>query len=435
MSLTKVSYSMITGAIVNALDYGVLGNSSDCTAQIQAAIDATPDGGVLYFPNPTTDYRFSTRLVINKSITILGDGQYTTRLIAVGCSGFIVTGNTFYVAFKNIEIGASVRHTTTPNTYIGIEVSGTSVTHPSGHQYNNIFIDGFAYAFKSYFLWSTVFDNFRCGSCKTGIWAIGLSVNNVLTNSSLSGDSTDYGLYLDGSTDPSEGWMISNNLFAGFLASIVGVAVANVIVTGNIFDFNDTAGIIVSDNGIGNMGGNWTISNNYFGMIGSAGTAAIYLRNTVANIQNRGNIIIGNEIVVYQGASACLYGVYAQGVNATNNTIVGNTIKGFTNADIVGSVSDTITGNQCTSASPSIANITGGAVVSNNIGTVYYQRAVNYTTVGMLKITYDQDVPTTGTWARGDWCMNTAATSGGTPGWVCTTAGTPGTWKAMANLA
>ena len=43
--------------------------------------------------------------------------------------------------------------------------------------------------------------------------------------------------------------------------------------------------------------------------------------------------------------------------------------------------------------------------------------------------------PTTGTWIVGDKSWNTAAASGGAPGWVCTTAGTSGTWKAMANLA
>ena len=44
-------------------------------------------------------------------------------------------------------------------------------------------------------------------------------------------------------------------------------------------------------------------------------------------------------------------------------------------------------------------------------------------------------VPTTGTWERGDAIWNTSAAAAGAPGWVCVTAGTPGTWKAMANLA
>jgi hypothetical protein len=43
--------------------------------------------------------------------------------------------------------------------------------------------------------------------------------------------------------------------------------------------------------------------------------------------------------------------------------------------------------------------------------------------------------PTVGTWVRGDWVFNSTPSSGGPPGWVCTAGGTPGTWKAMANLA
>lgn len=42
--------------------------------------------------------------------------------------------------------------------------------------------------------------------------------------------------------------------------------------------------------------------------------------------------------------------------------------------------------------------------------------------------------PTTGTWKVGDIAWNTAPAAGGAPGWVCTTAGTPGTWSAMASL-
>jgi len=43
--------------------------------------------------------------------------------------------------------------------------------------------------------------------------------------------------------------------------------------------------------------------------------------------------------------------------------------------------------------------------------------------------------PGEGTWERGDVIWNTEPIAGGPPGWVCVAAGTPGTWKAMANLA
>ena len=50
-------------------------------------------------------------------------------------------------------------------------------------------------------------------------------------------------------------------------------------------------------------------------------------------------------------------------------------------------------------------------------------------------IGFSTAVPTAGTWARGDITWNTTPSGGGTPGWMCVTAGSPGTWKAMANLA
>lgn len=39
------------------------------------------------------------------------------------------------------------------------------------------------------------------------------------------------------------------------------------------------------------------------------------------------------------------------------------------------------------------------------------------------------------TYVAGDLVRNSAPVAGGAPGWVCTTAGSPGTWKAMGNLA
>lgn len=43
--------------------------------------------------------------------------------------------------------------------------------------------------------------------------------------------------------------------------------------------------------------------------------------------------------------------------------------------------------------------------------------------------------PVAGTWQRGAIVWNSAPAAGGVPGWECVTAGTPGTWKAMAALA
>lgn len=42
--------------------------------------------------------------------------------------------------------------------------------------------------------------------------------------------------------------------------------------------------------------------------------------------------------------------------------------------------------------------------------------------------------PATGTWKRGDRILNTVPAAGGFVGWVCVTAGTPGTWKGYGSI-
>jgi hypothetical protein len=53
----------------------------------------------------------------------------------------------------------------------------------------------------------------------------------------------------------------------------------------------------------------------------------------------------------------------------------------------------------------------------------------------MIAYGYGSAAPVAGTWVAGSIVWNWAPASGQPPGWVCTVGGTPGTWKAMANLA
>ena len=43
--------------------------------------------------------------------------------------------------------------------------------------------------------------------------------------------------------------------------------------------------------------------------------------------------------------------------------------------------------------------------------------------------------PTTGTWLRGDIVYNATPSAAGTIGWICVTAGTPGTWKTFGAIS
>lgn len=65
------------------------------------------------------------------------------------------------------------------------------------------------------------------------------------------------------------------------------------------------------------------------------------------------------------------------------------------------------------------------------------EEQVNLLSEGRLSARYASasSIPTTGTNARGDIVWNSAPSAGGTIGWVCVTAGTPGTWKTWGAIS
>lgn len=71
----------------------------------------------------------------------------------------------------------------------------------------------------------------------------------------------------------------------------------------------------------------------------------------------------------------------------------------------------------------------------NNVLTGAYNEAGTVVVNTKVGFWYATAAPTTGPWTRGNIVWNTTPSSGGPPGWMCTASGTPGTWKAMANLA
>lgn len=78
MSLTKVTYSMINGAAVNVLDYGVVADgSTNNSAALAAALAAVPTNGILYFP---AGVYCGYLLVWRGDITIMGAGSASTTL-------------------------------------------------------------------------------------------------------------------------------------------------------------------------------------------------------------------------------------------------------------------------------------------------------------------------------------------------------------------
>lgn len=86
MSLTKVTYSMINGAVINVLDYGATGDgTTNDAAAITAAVAAAPAGSTVFFPVGT--YKVNTGITDGgKTITFAGEGN-----------GSVITGSGFAI--------------------------------------------------------------------------------------------------------------------------------------------------------------------------------------------------------------------------------------------------------------------------------------------------------------------------------------------------
>lgn len=158
------------------------------------------------------------------------------------------------------------------------------------------------------------------------------------------------------------------------------------------------------------------------------------------------HIDISDNVVKNGGAGDGIRLVYVQNSQVRRNNIyslTGNSIRlRYTTGVVVG---ENIVGTiNWDSSFPS----TGGVCRSNDatalIGDLSDVRVMlstgdtnddSITIGGQRHFGIASGPPSTGTWLRGDvaWAMEPAA--GGVPGWVCTENGTPGTWKAMGNLA
>lgn len=137
MTLTKVSFSMISGAVVNVLDFGASPSASAAvnTSAIQSALNSAntvlvPDGTYL-----------CNELTINSGNMLVGQSRQGTVLTYTGSTTFITGGADLNrVGLENLSIGASG----TPSGY-GVFFDLSTVRQP---RFVNIAITGFASAIR-----------------------------------------------------------------------------------------------------------------------------------------------------------------------------------------------------------------------------------------------------------------------------------------------
>jgi hypothetical protein len=546
MALTKVTYSMIDGGIVNAKDFGA-DAVGDVTAELQAAMDAAEDGILLLTPGHT--YAISATLYPKHGCTIEGNG-------ATLLNNITGIGNPLQIAESNVtvqnltientannpiytiadpsfngsdifinSIAATVKNTILRNITTVNSIEYASAISGNGDCENvlieNCTVNGGKWVDCFAFEWNyrggtapaniIVPKNIEFVNCKalnnnelTGFlwnygWWISTCINVKLTNcvadfckngaaflcgdvgSTPTKDRMTYSLEncqfvntvyygLDSSspntiTPPDDRYLISvrNSYFSGFAKSdpeslgySLRTCAGSVVIDGCEFERMYRAFRIGTSGGAGledvknvkiincTFDEIWNapiscfgvqdsvIANNQFGDICQGSTllttdSAIYL-----SYKSDRNIITGNSFGI--GAFTPRFYVTLQAAGTpllkipTGNIIANNTFlrqtAGLFNVINNTSSEDYLCENIVTN------NISlGGALQGMVSGAVYFSNE------GGNKVAHDNAAPVAGTFAVGDKCWNTVPFAGGTPGWVCTTAGTPGTWKEMANLA
>lgn len=410
MSLTKATYSMIEGAPVNVLDFGAVGDgATDDTAAIQAAIDYCTNLSnrkqTLYFPAcvPAQYYKVTSPLVISGRLNIVGDGEFTTLIYGVGLSAgeYIldfdneVADNVYFGGVSQITIrsdngtpnGIRMRNTsywTMKNVQLYNFVTGIYIT--GGQCFSNFFEQVTHYQISAY---SVHFADFTGGGQFQFLGCTFTGADGVYVNSTAATDSlafyncnfeqcTTTDLYINGTV---QGLTLSGCRSEGLNGAVS--LLIDPATTKFVRGISITSCFWASDSGnaypvqIGGSGGNvqgFNISGNYAGYIG-------LLAFVNLNGFGEGGVISGNY---------CLETPTAKIVSAPRQGVVA-----FSN---------------------------------------YNQTGLMTNYENLVAVNQGSAAPVSGTYAVGSLVYNSAPTAGGFVGWVCTTAGTPGTWKTFGAI-
>lgn len=409
MSLTKASYSMINGAPVNVKDFGAIGDGTiDDTAAIQAAINYCTNLSnrkqTLYFPanNAATSYKITAPLVIDGRLNIVGDGVFTTTILAVG-----FTSGQYILDFDNLA--ASVVY------YGGVsEITLRSDNSLAvGMRINNL----------SYMLNK----NIQLYGLLRGIDITGTNCFSNFFEEVTCYSISSYSVYMNAFTGGGQ-YMFSGCTFTGS----IGFYLSNTAATDGLGFFNCNFEQCVSNDVYiaGSVSG-LTIS--ACRSEGLNGSSSFLLQ------PDTGQIVSGVSITgcSWQSDSGNAFAVDIGGANVKGFSITGNHANyigflGFVRLNGAGEAG-VISGNYCAETpSDKIVNTPReGVVAFSNYNP--YGAMTNYENLVVLGRA--AAAPVTGTYAVGSIIYNSAPASAGFVGFVCTVAGTPGTWRTFGLIS
>jgi len=457
---------MITGAVANILDYGAVADYNTSTGAgtnnataIQAAITAvnTAGGGAVYIP--AGKYRIDSSLTIPFGVSMFGGGGSVSTIFPKSCNGLTFNSASYdngCMFYQDFGLQGAIGSTANWTAVQSILPPGgvVSVDSRDGLNFSRLRIRDFNKAFTINNTWQCSYRDLQISKVNQafdfGTYALNHNVcNNTIvfeSGDSFSGTADEFGVFMDGTG--CEGIHVVGNVIYGFNTDIV---IGSAIFV-NILD-ND---LEASVNGIrySTVNNIFNIKDNYIQVDGSgAGDACIYGVGLGSTIQSQINIE-GNVCIA---TGTVLAGIRINGPANTNqyhHRLTGNHFVGMTTNDIqLNSPGQCfVENNRCISTLPTNSiSITTVLVAPVYVGynffakALYVDIAADYTG-GLLVLENNAEsgvylprkqavAPTTGTWRVGDIVYNSAPASAGYVGFVCTVAGTPGTWKSFGLIA
>ena len=347
MSLTKATYSMIDGAVVNILDFGATGDGvTDDTAAIQAAIDSVTtdfnvgEGATVFFPKAASSYYVITDTIeVPPGIILLGEGTFNANtasgsLILVNFDGvgirFIrrnlsLSGLFHSGGMQNIAVTGTGGSSTLAQRLVELGDS-TDVSNTAG-AWNGFIRDCFFNNTRGFGIYSAhsqewLIDHNFFQECNRSInYSTVPASSRILNNTFINASSTacDYAVnYQPGSLGGAAGFVFKDNYIIGFDYGVYVAACKGVVIADNAFEATKEYAIYTSTTTFdGTSLGlqesvlpSLDIHGNTFIAIGAGGNAThvIYLANA-RNCNVRSNYVLspfstlGAILEVYQDAS------------------------------------------------------------------------------------------------------------------------------------
>jgi len=454
---------MIAGASINVIDYGAVGDgTTDCYAAFVLAYAAIPDtGGTIVFPATTANkWYFSQGIVLNKPVRIVG--QLPTSSLYVTNTGTVLefaADQTGFTVNSYNSPGANPSGTPAGNFCEIVQLAIVSRGGPTGllNGGTGAACDGILNRGPGTRITNVWTDSFRRNGIRiaAAIGSGGVTEGNAnlwyLSDVSCLRNGGD-GLYIDGA-DANAGLALkvncSNNLGYGIVeSSFLGNTYIGCHTDGN------TLGSIVTDGA--------TNSSVFIGCYAETGEASIIAPSLmIGGLNSSSERVTAASTGLVLNGSASFRGSYKH-INAKGTQTVGGSVgKNDTSLSAFtwGASSETVTTDawklkflstenawviqyadavafepiRYLNSAATLYTDKGltGPVFQNGYGIRNFGDAAGSAKVRLLAAL----APVSGTYQVGDIVYNNAPAAGGTIGWVCTTAGTPGTWKTFGAIA